>query len=107
MFPKEQYQERPFRCTGPISYTGHSTLQRDIDNLKAAVDSERAPAGLLPVVAPASAAALCPNEYYKTDEEYIYAIAEALRVEYKTILDAGLLVQIDDATLPFLYARLV
>jgi 5-methyltetrahydropteroyltriglutamate--homocysteine methyltransferase len=107
MFPKEQYQERPFRCTGPISYTGQAALQRDIDNLKAAVASAKAHAGFLPVVAPASATALCPNEYYKTDEEYIYATAEALRVEYKTILDAGLLVQIDDAHLPFMYDRMV
>ena len=61
MFPKEQYQERPFRCTGPISYTGHAALQRDIDNLKAAVASAKAHAGFLPVVAPASATALCPE----------------------------------------------
>jgi 5-methyltetrahydropteroyltriglutamate--homocysteine methyltransferase len=107
MFPKEQYQERPFPCTGPISYTGHAALQRDIANLKSAVTAAKAHAGFLPVVAPASATALSPNEFYKTDEEYIYATAEALRVEYKTILDSGLLLQIDDAHLPFMYDRMV
>jgi 5-methyltetrahydropteroyltriglutamate--homocysteine methyltransferase len=107
MFPKEQYQERPFPCTGPISYTGHAALRRDIDNLKAAVAASKANAGFLPVVAPASATALSPNQYYKTDEEYIYATAEALRVEYRTILESGLFVQIDDAHLPFMYDRMV
>ena len=107
MFPKEQYQERPFPCTGPISYTGRAALRRDIDNLKSAVAAANASAGFLPVVAPASATALSANEYYKTDEEYIYATAEALRVEYKTILESGLLVQIDDAHLPFMYDRMV
>jgi 5-methyltetrahydropteroyltriglutamate--homocysteine methyltransferase len=107
MFPKEQYQERPFPCTGPISYTGHAALQRDIANLKSAAAAANAHAGFLPVVAPASATALSPNEYYKTDQEYIYATAEALRVEYQTILDSGLLVQIDDAHLPFMYDRMV
>ena len=107
MFPKEQYQERPFPCTGPISYTGHVALQRDIANLKSAMAAAKAHAGFLPVVAPASATALSPNQYYKSDEEYIYAMAEALRVEYTTILDAGLFVQIDDAHLPFMYDRMV
>jgi len=107
MFPKEQYQERPFPCTGPINYTGHAALERDIANLTSGVAAASAHAGFLPVVAPASATALSPNHYYKTDEEYIYAMAEALRVEYKTILDAGLFVQIDDAHLPFMYDRMV
>ena len=107
MFPKEQYQERPFPCTGPITYTGHAALQRDVANLKAAVAASKAHAGFLPVVAPASAIALSPNQYYKTDEEYVFAVADALRVEYQTILDSGLLVQIDDAHLPFMYDRMV
>jgi 5-methyltetrahydropteroyltriglutamate--homocysteine methyltransferase len=107
MFPKEQYQERPFPCVGPITYTGHAALQRDIENLKAAVRVSNAHAGFLPVVAPASAIALSPNQYYKTDEEYVFAVADALRVEYQTILDSGLLVQIDDAHLPFMYDRMI
>lgn len=103
----EHYQEQPFPCTGPITYTGHAALQRDISNLKSAVAAANAFAGFLPVVAPASAIAISANEYYKTEEEYVYATAEALRVEYKTILESGLFVQIDDAHLPFMYDRMV
>jgi 5-methyltetrahydropteroyltriglutamate--homocysteine methyltransferase len=107
IWDRENYQERPFPCTGPISYTGQAALQRDISNLKSAVAAAKAHAGFLPVVAPASATAMSPNEYYKTEEEYIYSTAEALRVEYKSILESGLLVQIDDAHLPFMYDRMV
>jgi 5-methyltetrahydropteroyltriglutamate--homocysteine methyltransferase len=104
---KDNYQERPFPCTGPIAYTGQAALQRDISNLKSAVVAAKAHAGFLPVVAPASATSLSPNQYYKTEEEFIYATAEALRVEYKTILESGLFVQIDDAHVPFMYDRMV
>jgi 5-methyltetrahydropteroyltriglutamate--homocysteine methyltransferase len=107
VFAKDAYEERPFPCTGAITYTGHAALKRDITNLTSAVSAARAHAGFLPVVAPASATALSDNQFYKTDEEYIYAIAEALRVEYQSILDAGLYVQIDDAHLPFMYDRMV
>ena len=103
----EEYLEQPYPCTGPIRYTGQAALNRDISNLKTAVSAAKAYAGFLPVVAPASATAVSPNEYYKSDEEYIYATAEALRVEYQTVLESGLLVQIDDAHLPFMYDRMV
>jgi len=107
MMTHEHYEERPFPCTGPIRYTGQAALKRDIANLKSAVASAKAYAGFLPVVAPASAVAMSPNEFYKTDEEYVYTTAEALRVEYQTILESGLRVQIDDAHLPFNYDRMV
>jgi 5-methyltetrahydropteroyltriglutamate--homocysteine methyltransferase len=107
IFSKDGYEEQPFPCTGPIAYTGHAALNRDISNLSSALRSAKAHGGFLPVVAPASATAMSPNEYYKSDEEYIYAMAEALRVEYSSILDAGLNVQIDDAHLPFMYDRMV
>jgi 5-methyltetrahydropteroyltriglutamate--homocysteine methyltransferase len=107
LLQKEQYLERPFPCTGAIQYTGHPALQRDISNLKAGIARANAHAGFLPVVAPASATAMSPNQFYKSDEEYIYAVAEALRVEYQTILASGLFVQVDDAHLPFMYDRMV
>jgi 5-methyltetrahydropteroyltriglutamate--homocysteine methyltransferase len=106
-FANEAYEEQPFPCTGPIEYTGHAALNRDISNLASAASTAKAYGAFLPVVAPASATALSPNEHYKTDEEFIYAMAEALRVEYQSILDAGLYVQIDDAHLPFMYERMV
>lgn len=107
VFDKDRYLERPMPCTGPIRYTGFAALNRDISNLKAAAAMAGAHAAFLPVVAPASATALSENRYYASDEEYIYAVAEALRVEYQAVLEAGLLVQIDDAHLPFMYDRMV
>ena len=106
-WPKEGYLEGIYPCVGPIKYTGHAALKRDIDNLQSAMKLAGARAGFLPVAAPASAFALSPNNYYKTDEEYMFAGAEALREEYKAITDAGLFVQIDDAHLPFMYDRMV
>jgi 5-methyltetrahydropteroyltriglutamate--homocysteine methyltransferase len=108
-FPSQNLQERPFDCVGPIQYTGHAALKRDISNLKSAIAKvrDRKIEGFLPVSAPASALALSTNRYYKTEQEYIYAMAEAQRTEYKTIVDAGLIAQIDDAHLPFTYDRMV
>ena len=107
VWPKEGYLEGIFPCVGAIKYTGHAALRRDIDNLKAAMADAGASAGFLPVAAPASAFSMSPNNYYKTDEEYMFAGAEALREEYKAITAAGLFVQIDDAHLPFMHDRMV
>lgn len=85
-------------CTGPIKYEGVALLQRDIANLKAALQGVQVTAGFLPVVAPASVYWL-RNEYYKTDEEFVFAVADALHTEYKTIVDSGLMLQVDDAVL--------
>jgi 5-methyltetrahydropteroyltriglutamate--homocysteine methyltransferase len=84
-------------CTGPITYDG-GPVQRDIANLKKALEGVNATDAFLPVVAPASVYWL-HNEYYASDEEFIYAVADALHEEYKAIVDAGLLVQVDDAVL--------
>ena len=94
-------------CTGPIKYTGQAELQRDIDNFKAALKSVKAEEGFLPVAAPASVSPDRKNEYYKNDAELQQAIADAMRVEYKMIIDNGLLVQLDDARLAVTYDRMV
>jgi len=107
LWPKENYLEAIYPCVGPIKYTGHAALQRDVANLQSAMRKAGAATGFLPVAAPASAFSMSPNEYYKTDEEYMFAGAEALREEYKTIIDSGLYVQIDDAHLPFMHDRMV
>ena len=83
----------PMVCTGAVSYKGEQALRRDIDNLKAAVSAAGAKAAFMPSVAPSGAGT---NEYYKTDEEFFFAVAEALRHEYKAIVDAGFYLQIDD-----------
>ena len=107
LWPKEGYLEGIYPCVGPIKYTGHAALERDINNLKNAMKRGGAKLGFLPVAAPASAFSMSPNEYYKSDEEYMLAGAEALREEYKAIIAAGLYVQIDDAHLPFMHDRMV
>jgi 5-methyltetrahydropteroyltriglutamate--homocysteine methyltransferase len=96
-----------FINTGPLKYIGQDELQRDIDNLKAAVAKVKVEGAFLPVVAPASAMPGGMSEYYKDEKEFLFALAEALRTEYKAITDAGLYVQIDDAFLPFMQEKLV
>jgi len=90
-------------CVGPITYIGQAAMQRDIDNFQAALQNVTVTDAFLPVAAPASTAYNGINEYYATDEEYAFAIAEALRNEYLAIVAAGLLVQIDDAVLTHLH----
>jgi 5-methyltetrahydropteroyltriglutamate--homocysteine methyltransferase len=94
-------------CTGPIRYVGQAYIQRDIENLKAAVAKVRVEDAFLPLVAPASAFPFFKNEYYKDEEALLFALADALREEYKAVLDAGLRIQIDDAFLPYTYERIV
>jgi len=94
-------------CTGPIRYTGQALVQRDIENLKAAVARVQVVDAFLPLVAPASAFPFFKNEYYKDDATLLFALAEALREEYRAVLDAGLRIQIDDAFLPYTYERIV
>ena len=89
-------------CTGPIAYEGTALLRRDIDNFKSALGNVDVTDGFVSAVAPASTYWL-ENDYYKTDEEFLFALAEALHVEYKAIVDSGLLLQVDDAVLAHEY----
>jgi 5-methyltetrahydropteroyltriglutamate--homocysteine methyltransferase len=86
-------------CAGPIRYTGQAAVARDIANLQAALAATPAVEGFLPAVSPNQIAYRRPNEHYRNDEEYEVAIADALHEEYRAIVDAGLLVQIDDPQL--------
>jgi 5-methyltetrahydropteroyltriglutamate--homocysteine methyltransferase len=83
----------PMVCTGPVSYKGEEALQRDIDNLKSAMSATGAKAAFMPSVAPSGAGT---NEHYKSDQEFFFAVADAMRNEYRAIVDAGLYLQIDD-----------
>lgn len=87
---------QPFpTAVGSVTYTGQAAVAQDIANLRAALDATGAPEGFITSIAPASAARL-DNDYYATDEEYVWALADALREEYRAIIDAGLVLQIDD-----------
>jgi 5-methyltetrahydropteroyltriglutamate--homocysteine methyltransferase len=94
-------------CVGPVTYTGQAELQRDIDNFKAALQGANAREAFLPVAAPASVIPDRKNEYYKSDDELLHAIADAMRTEYRMIVDAGFLVQLDDARNAVTYDRMV
>ena len=94
-------------CDGPLVYTGQDQVQRDIANLKAAAAKTDVAGAFLPVVAPASALPNVKDEHYGSEEKFLFGLAEALRVEYKAIVDAGLYVQIDDAFLTTQYERMV
>src|SRR5262249_22975180 len=91
----------------PISYIGRPQLDRDIANLQAALAKTHAVAGFLPVVAPASALPGAKNEHYPDERSFLSALADALHEEYRTIVEAGLYVQIDDAFLPYMYEKMV
>ena len=86
-------------CIAPIAYKGHQALARDIDNLKAALVQVRYEEAFMPAVSPAQLAGWNKNEFYKSDEEFRVAVADALHQEYRAIVDAGLVLQIDDPQL--------
>ncbi len=88
-------------CTGPIRYRGQEALQRDIDNLQAALNGLSPAEVFIPSTAPSGVGA---NEYYGSDEEYLLAVADALAVEYRAVIDAGFLLQVDDPFLTDLYS---
>jgi 5-methyltetrahydropteroyltriglutamate--homocysteine methyltransferase len=103
--PGEQIKRlRPvWVCTGPLTYTGGAALEREIAELKAHVPVEDA---FLTSTAPASLEVYRRNEYYRSEEEFVYAIAEAMRVEYETIVRSDVVLQIDDAWLVALWDRI-
>jgi 5-methyltetrahydropteroyltriglutamate--homocysteine methyltransferase len=94
-------------CVGPISYTGQAELQRDIDNFKAALKNTKVSEAFLPVAAPASVIPDRKNEFYNNEDDLQHAIADAMRTEYRMIVDAGFLVQLDDARNAVTYDRMV
>src|SRR2546425_5870768 len=102
---REYYQEylpramppaaSPAVCQGPISYKGQALLQRELATFKAALQGVNVEEALVPAIAPAMVGR-GQNQYYASEEEYVFAIADALKTEYKAIVDAGFILQIDD-----------
>jgi 5-methyltetrahydropteroyltriglutamate--homocysteine methyltransferase len=89
-------------CTGPVTYVGHAAIKRDIDNLKNALGDTRTEDAFMTAVSPATLQIL-PNEHYKNREDYTWGLAGAIHEEYKAIVDAGFIVQIDDPALVDIY----
>jgi 5-methyltetrahydropteroyltriglutamate--homocysteine methyltransferase len=92
----------PVVCIAPVKYRGEKHLQRDIDNVKAAANAAGVPNHhvFLPATAPSGVGI---NEYYKSEEEYFHALAGELNKEYKAIVAADILVQVDDPFLPDIF----
>lgn len=86
-------------CSGPVEYVGHEILQREIENVKAAAEQQNVEEVFMTAVSPSDVEGQQPNAFYKTDEEYLFAIADAMHDEYQAIVDAGLILQIDDPRL--------
>ena len=94
-------------CVGPIKYQGHAEVRRDLDNLKAAAAAAGAHDVFFTAVAPASVGYDAVNEHYKSEEDYVFAIGDALREEYQEVYKSGVVLQVDDAVLANMYDHLV
>ena len=106
-FPRGAQGRPGHACIAPITYTGHDAIRRNITDLQRALAAAGVEEGFLTAVAPASTGYDAVNEYYPSDRDYVFAIAEALREEYLEIVNAGLVLQVDDALLANMYDELV
>jgi len=103
----ERAKAMVWECIGPITYKGQRAIRRDIENFKAALSGVKVEGAFMPVAAPMSARGLWLNAYYKNDAEIVVALADALKEEYQAIVDAGFILQLDDAFLAHEYDRLL
>jgi 5-methyltetrahydropteroyltriglutamate--homocysteine methyltransferase len=87
-------------CNGPLRYAGHAAVKADIENFKRALEGKRFEEAFLPAIAPGTIEHWMKNDFYPSDEAYLFAIADAMSEEYQAIVDAGFLLQIDDPDLP-------
>ena len=93
------HHARVFYCVEPLKYVGQDEVKSDIENLKAALQGKQIEEAFLPAIAPGTMEHWMKNEYYPSDEAYLFAIAEAMSEEYQAIIDAGFVLQIDDPDL--------
>ncbi len=93
------HHARVFYCVEPLKYVGQDEVKADIENLNAALRGKRVEEAFLPAIAPGTLEHWMKNEFYRTGEAYLFAIADAMHEEYKAIIDAGFILQIDDPDL--------
>jgi 5-methyltetrahydropteroyltriglutamate--homocysteine methyltransferase len=103
--PKRTVRPRALVCSGPIRYVGHDEVRADTENLKAALAGVEAEEAFITAISPSNLELYYENRYYASDEEYLAALADAMHEEYKAIVDAGLLLQIDDPRMATHYNR--
>jgi 5-methyltetrahydropteroyltriglutamate--homocysteine methyltransferase len=94
-------------CIAPVKYVGQEIVRRDIANFKAALASVKVEEAFMPVVAPSSVLPDRKDEHYKGEEDWLEAVTAAMRTEYKMIVDAGFILQIDDARAATAFDRMV
>jgi len=92
----------PMFCIAPVRYIGAEALRKDLDNLKSALSGVPHVEAFVPAVAPSGVGF---NDYYKSNEEYLFAVADALANEYRAIVEAGFLLQVDDPFLADVFAE--
>jgi len=93
---KRTVRPKAWICSGPISYVGQDELRADIENLKLALKDTKAEEAFITAISPSNLELYYENQYYPSAEEYLAALADAMRVEYQAIVDAGFVLQIDD-----------
>ena len=106
-FPRGVQGSPADACVGPIAYKDHASIRRDTANLTAAIANVNVEDGFLTAVAPASVGYDAFQEYYTNERDYVFAIASALREEYRAVYESGLVLQVDDAVLANMYDELV
>lgn len=96
-----------YACTAPITYTGQAMVQADIDNLRQALDGApiEVEEAFITALSPSNVALYHRNDFYQSEEEYLFALADAMHQEYRAIVDAGYILQIDDPRLATHYDR--
>src|SRR6185312_16396259 len=105
LVPKRKVRPKAQICSGPIRYVGQDELKSDIENLKLAQRSVDAGEAFMTAISLSNLELYYENKYYKSEEEYLTALADAMRVEYKAIVDAGFILQIDDPRMATHYNR--
>ena len=102
---KRTVRPKAWVCSGPVAYVGKDALHADIENLKAALKNVKAEDAFLTAISPSNLELYYENQYYGSGEEYLTALADAMRVEYLAIVDAGFVLQIDDPRMATHYNR--
>jgi 5-methyltetrahydropteroyltriglutamate--homocysteine methyltransferase len=102
---KRTVRPKAWVCSGPIAYIGADELRTDLENLKLALQDAKAEEAFVTAISPSNLELYYENHYYPSAEEYLTALADAMRVEYKAIVDAGFVLQIDDPRLATHYNR--
>jgi 5-methyltetrahydropteroyltriglutamate--homocysteine methyltransferase len=102
---KRTVRPKAWVCTGPVAYVGEDELRVDIENLKLALQNAKAEQAFLTAISLSNLELYYENQYYPSTEEYLTALADAMRVEYKAIVDAGFVLQIDDPRMATHYNR--